>query len=191
MILIISNPTCNDRHTGGVDKRSRQTRTKQLKECYLISKLIVYVCMCVCVCVCVGGWVWGWVCVGVWGCGCGWVGVWVWCGWLWVCGCGCVCVCVCVCLRPFSVKTSSVWVSWNAREQVNDIVLKTFLSSAKSLHRCFRMKHHAFLTGSRQRHDLTRVLLALKNIRPSFTIITHRPHAVLHRKPICLWRLHS
>ena len=132
-------------------------------------------CLCVCVCVCVCGWVGGWVC----GCGVG--------------GCGCVGVgvCVCVCLRPFSVKTSSVWVSWNAREQVNDIVLKTFLSSAKSLHRCFRMKHHAFLTGSRQRHDLTRVLLALKNIRPSFTIITHRPHAVLHRKPICLWRLHS
>ena len=74
MILIISNPTCNDRHTGGVDKRSRQTRTKQLKECYLISKLIVYVCVCVCVCGC-----------GVGGCGCVGVGV-------------CVCVCVCVCL---------------------------------------------------------------------------------------------
>ena len=63
MILIISNPTCNYRHTGGVDKRSRQTRTKQLKECYLISKLIVYVCVCVCVCVCVGGWVGVGVCV--------------------------------------------------------------------------------------------------------------------------------
>ena len=68
MILIISNPTCNDRHTGGVDKRSRQTRTKQLKECYLISKLIVYVCV----------WVWVWVGVGVGVCGCVCVGVCVW-----------------------------------------------------------------------------------------------------------------
>ena len=94
MILIISNPTCNDRHTGGVDKRSRQTRTKQLKECYLISKLIVYVCVCVCVCV------WGWV--GGCGCGCVWVGGCVGvCGCVCGCGvggCGCVGVGVCVCL---------------------------------------------------------------------------------------------
>ena len=95
MILIISNPTCNDRHTGGVDKRSRQTRTKQLKECYLISKLIVYVCVCVCVCVWVGGW--GGVCVG--GGVCVWVWVWVGVG---VGGCGCVCVGVCVCVCLFT-----------------------------------------------------------------------------------------
>ena len=50
--------------------------------------------------------------------------------------CVCVCVCVCVCLRPSTVKASSVW-GWNSRGQINDVVLKTFLSSAKSLHRYF------------------------------------------------------
>ena len=53
---------------------------------------------------------------------------------------------VCV-SRPFAVKASSVWNSWNIREQIKDVVLKTFLSSAKSLHRYFRMKHRAFLTS--------------------------------------------
>ena len=69
-----------------------------------------------------------------------------------VCVCVCVCVCVsvwvCVCLRPFTANASSVWNSWNFRKQINDVVLKTFLSSAKSLYRYFRMKHWAFLTFS-------------------------------------------
>ena len=38
-------------------------------------------------------------------------------------------------------------VSWKARKQINDVVLKTFLSSAKSLHCSFRMKHQDFLTS--------------------------------------------
>ena len=57
-----------------------------------------------------------------------------------------VCVCVCVCLRPFTVKVSSVWISWNAREQINDVMLKPFFSYAKSLPPFFRMKHQTFLT---------------------------------------------
>ena len=35
----------------------------------------------------------------------------------------CVCVCVFVCLCPFTVKASSVWISWSAREQINNVVL--------------------------------------------------------------------
>ena len=54
--------------------------------------------------------------------------------------------CVCVCLRPFTVKASSVWNSWNAREQINDVVLKTFLFSAKFPHRSLRIKYQVFLT---------------------------------------------
>ena len=46
-----------------------------------------------------------------------------------VCMCVClslsVCVCVCVSLCPFTVKTSAVWISWTATEQINDVVLKT------------------------------------------------------------------
>ena len=58
----------------------------------------------------------------------------------------CVCVCVCVCLHPSTVKASYVW-GWRFREQISNAVLKTFLSSAKSLYRYFIMKHQAFLTS--------------------------------------------
>ena len=63
-----------------------------------------------------------------------------------VCEHVCVCVCVSVCLRPSTVKVSSL-VGWNSRGQISDVVLKTFLSSARSLHRYFSMKHRAFLTS--------------------------------------------
>ena len=56
-------------------------------------------------------------------------------------------VSVCVCLRLLTVKASSVWISWNAKEQINDIVLKTFFSSAKSLDRYFKMQHQFSLTS--------------------------------------------
>ena len=59
----------------------------------------------------------------------------------------CLCVCVFVCVRPFTVKASSVWISWSTREQINDVVLKTFVSYTKSLHRYFRMNLRAFLTS--------------------------------------------
>ena len=68
-----------------------------------------------------------------------------------VCASMCVgegeCVCVWLGVRPFTVKASSVWISWTAREEINDVVLKTFLCHAKSLHRYFRMKHLTFLTS--------------------------------------------
>ena len=55
-------------------------------------------------------------------------------------------MCVWVCLPPSTENASSVWV-WNSRGQINDVVLKTFLSSTKSFHRYFSMKHQAFLTS--------------------------------------------
>ena len=63
-------------------------------------------------------------------------------------GCVCVCVCVCVCAhaRPSIVKVSSVW-GWNSSWQINNVVLKTFLSSAKFFHCYFSMKHRAFLNS--------------------------------------------
>ena len=65
-----------------------------------------------------------------------------------VCVCVCVYVCVvCVCVRPFAVKASSVWISQTIREQINDVLLKKFISYAKSLHCQFRMKHLTFLTS--------------------------------------------
>ena len=71
---------------------------------------------------------------------------------VYVCVCACVCVCVCVCgwlcVRPFTVKSSSVWISWTASEQINEVVLKTFVSCAKSLHFYFRIKHLIFLTSN-------------------------------------------
>ena len=55
--------------------------------------------------------------------------------------------CVCLCLHQFAAKASSVWNSSDSWEQINDVVLKTVLFSAKSLHRYFRMKHLAFLSS--------------------------------------------
>ena len=64
-----------------------------------------------------------------------------------VCVCVCVCVSVCVCLRPFTVKASSAWISWDTREQIKEIMLKTLISYAKSRHRYFRMLLLTFLTS--------------------------------------------
>ena len=61
--------------------------------------------------------------------------------------CVCTCVCVCVCLRPFIVKALPVWISWNTREQINDVILETLISYAKFLHSYFRMQHLIFLTS--------------------------------------------
>ena len=61
-----------------------------------------------------------------------------------------VCVCVCVCTSVYvlsKAKASSVWISWDTREQINDVILKTLISYAKSLHRYFRMQHLTFLTS--------------------------------------------
>ena len=60
--------------------------------------------------------------------------------------CVCLCVCVCVCVRPFTVKASSVWISWITRDPNFD-VLRTLISYAISLHRYVRMKHLTFLTS--------------------------------------------
>ena len=111
-----------------------------------------------------------------------------------------IAVSVCGCLGPSTVKVSSVQ-GWNSRGQINDVFLKTILSSAKSLHRYFSMKHLAFLTShfimfTHQKREKPRliqlyVLLAFKNMRPSATIIRHRLRSALHREPTCLWRQHS
>ena len=82
--------------------------------------------------------------------------------------CVCVRVCVCVCLHPSTVKASSVWIRWDTREQINNVMLKTLNSYADSLHRYFRMQNLNFQlaalrcwhTRSRQSHDLTSVGVA-------------------------------
>ena len=105
-----------------------------------------------------------------------------------VCVCMCVCVCVCVCLRPFNAKVSSVWISWNTTKQVNDVMVKTLISYVKSLHCYFKMQHLTFLTN--QFILLNQSASRFQNMRISATIIRHHLRSVLHRKSICLWRLH-
>ena len=48
-------------------------------------------------------------------------------------------VCVCVCLHPSTVKALSVWIRWDTRERINDIMLKTLISYAKALYRYFNI----------------------------------------------------
>ena len=97
------------------------------------------VCVCVCVCAC------GRACV-----------------------CVCVCVCKCVCLGPSTVKASSVWISWDAREQINDVVLKTLDSSGGSNYCYFGMQNLTFpllscsCTRSGHSRNLTSILLAFR-----------------------------
>ena len=80
--------------------------------------------------------------------------------------CVCVCICMYVCVRPFTVKASSVWISWTARERINDVVLKTFISWSKSLHRYFRMKL-TFLTS----HFI--LFTHQKRAKPRLNFISH------------------
>ena len=96
----------------------------------------------------------------------------------------CVCVCVCmheyVCLRPCNVTASSVWNSWNVRGQINDVLLKTLLS-LQVLRRYFKMKNQTFLTSYfiPVNPQLDKCASRLQIVRPSFTIIRHRPRSAL------------
>ena len=89
-----------------------------------------------------------------------------------------VCVCVCMYLRPFTVKASSVCISWDIREQINDVMLKALISYAKSLHRYFRIQHLTFLTShiilfahqKREKPRLNQCLFCFQNMGPSSTI---------------------
>ena len=60
-----------------------------------------------------------------------------------VCVCACVsaCVCVCVCLFPSTVETSETKHKCNARDQVNDVVLRKLLC-VKNL-RCHVIDNHS------------------------------------------------
>ena len=81
-------------------------------------------------------------------------------------------------LRPSTVKASSVWIRWHAREQINDVMLKTLISYAKFLHRYFRMQHLTFLTShfilfahqKRAKSRLNYCRSHFQNMGPSFTI---------------------
>ena len=44
-----------------------------------------------------------------------------------------------VCLHPSTVKALSVWIRWDTRERINDIMLKTLISYAKALYRYFNI----------------------------------------------------
>ena len=109
---------------------------------YMYIYIYIYIYICVCVCMC--GVVW---CVSV-----------------------RVCVYVCVYLRPSTVRASSIWISWDTRVQINDVVLKTLDSSAGSLHPCFGMQNLIFqlaalscsYTRSEHSHDLTNIRLTFR-----------------------------
>ena len=83
----------------------------------------------------------------------------------------CVCVCVCVCVYghpPWRLHLSGT--AGTAREQINDVVLKTLDSSAGSLHLYLGMQIITFqlaalscsYTRSGHSHDLTSIRLAFR-----------------------------
>ena len=92
---------------------------------------------------------------------------------VYVCVCMCVCVCVCVCARVYAHPPWRFHLSGTARtarEQINDVVLKTLDSSAGSLHLYFGMQNITFqlaalscsYTRSGHSHDLTSIRLAFR-----------------------------
>ena len=103
----------------------------------------------------------------------------------------CVCVCVCVCLRPSTAKASSVWISWNTREQINNVLLKTLDSSAGSLHRYFGMQSLTFqpaalpcsYSKSEHSHDLTSIRLAFRTqgLHSPLTSVAFGTHYIVSR----------
>ena len=80
------------------------------------------------------------------------------------------CEYVCVCVHPSTVKASSVWIKWDTREQIKDVMLKTWNSSAGSFHRYIGMQNLTFQlatlscshTRSGQSHDSTSIRLAFR-----------------------------
>ena len=111
----------------------------------------------------------------------------------------CVCVCVCVCVLPSTVKALFVWIKWDTREHIHDVMLKTLNSYADSLHRYFRMQNLAFLlaalscswTRSGQSHDLTSARLAFRTWDLHSRFSRRRLPYALPRKSICFHTCHS
>ena len=102
-----------------------------------------------------------------------------------------VCVCVCVCVRLSNVKASSVWIKWDTREQINDVMLKTWNSSAGSFHRYIGMQNLTFQlatlscwhTRSGQSHDSTNIHLAFstQGLHSSLTGVALGTHYIVSR----------
>ena len=108
-------------------------------------------------------------------------------------------LCVCVCVLPSTVKALFVWIKWDTREHIHDVMLKTLNSYADSLHRYFRMQNLAFLlaalscswTRSGQSHDLTSARLAFRTWDLHSRFSRRRLPYALPRKSICFHTCHS
>ena len=113
----------------------------------------------------------------------------------------CVCLCVCVCLFMSIHHEGFICLGLESRGQIIDVVLKTFLSFAKFLHRYFSMKHRAFLASrfilfthqkqAKPQLNQLYVCIPFKNIRPSAAIIRYPFWSALHLDPIYFLRQHS
>ena len=100
--------------------------------------------------------------------------------------CLAVCVCVCVCVRPFTVKASSVWSSWDC-QGTDQRLLCRFPSSllwnveSNLSASCFILLVHQKQAQPRLNQYTSR----LQNIGSLFTINRRRLQYALHREPIC------
>ena len=97
----------------------------------------------------------------------------------------CVCVCVCVCVRLFTRKTSSVCTNWNFSEQINNVMLKAFLSYAKSPHCYFTMKYQTFLTSHfilfTHQKQAERLTFKTEGLHLPLSGIARAPHNIISR----------
>ena len=98
----------------------------------------------------------------------------------------CVCVCVCVCLRPFTVKASSVWSSWDCQGTdqrccVEDVGLLCRFPSSLLWNAEPNLSANCFILFVHQKQAqprLNQYTSRFQNIGPSFIII--RRHLGTH-----------
>ena len=110
-----------------------------------------------------------------------------------------LCVYVCVCLRLFTMKASSVWIIWDTRRQINNVMLKTLISYAKSLHCYFRIQPLTFLTShfilfaywKRAKPRLNKCTSRFQTMGPSSTIKQTSPLVRATTESGLLWCQHS
>ena len=82
----------------------------------------------------------------------------------------CVCIYMCTSIHRECFKASFVWMRWDTREHINNVLLKTLNYHADSIHSYFRMLNVTFQlaalscshTRSGQSHDLTSVYLTFR-----------------------------
>lgn len=87
----------------------------------------------------------------------------------------CVCIYMCTSIHRECFKASFVWMRWDTREHINNVLLKTLNYHADSIHSYFRMLNVTFQ------------LAALSCLHTR----SRQSHGLMHMGPFSTWGLQS